>query len=152
MRTTRVVLLTNRSLLSAGVGRLLQAIQGVELVIVAGDDPDAGGKIRQVAPQVIILDSCDASLGEEPILRILDQYPRAKVIALNLNHHGIDVYQMRRLKQANLDGLLAAIQGAATPNKAQRLPKAGNINHTERGVRLESHQHRPEREEGITHP
>jgi DNA-binding NarL/FixJ family response regulator len=111
MGVTRVVILNNRSLLAAGVQRLLQSVDGLELAIVAADDPRAAAKLRELAPKVIVLDSGDASLGEGVVTRMLRENPQARVVTLNLNHAGIDVYRMRRVQQTNVDGLLEAIHG-----------------------------------------
>jgi len=123
MQTTRVVLLTNRSLLGEGVRRLLQDVKGLELVVVAGDDSDVKVKIRHVAPHVIILDSGDASLGDGAITRMLSAYPRAKVIALDLHHTDIEVYRLQRFQQASLNRLLEAIRGKETSGRTGRLLK-----------------------------
>ncbi|GEM_PF-2272983 len=111
MGVVRVAMLSNRSLLSAGVQRLLQGVDGLELTIVAADDPEAAAKLRELAPKVIVLDSGDASLGEGVVTQMLEEHPRARVVTLNLNHAGIDVYRMRRVHQTNVDGLLEAIHG-----------------------------------------
>ncbi len=111
MGAMRVAMFHSRSLLAAGVQSLLQEVAGLELSIVAADDPESGGRLRKLAPNVIVLDSGDASLGGGVIARILEEHPRARVVALSLDHAGIDVYRMRRVQRTNLDGLLEAIQG-----------------------------------------
>ncbi len=111
MGAMRVAMFNSRSLLAAGVQRLLQGVAGLELSIVAADDPESGARLRKLAPSVIVLDSGDASLGEGVITQMLEEHPRARVVALSLDHAGIDVYRMRRVQRTNLDGLLEAIQG-----------------------------------------
>ncbi|MBI2304300.1 MAG: hypothetical protein HYU86_06080 [Chloroflexi bacterium] len=111
MRTKRVVLLTNRSVLVAGVQRLLQGVSDLELTIMADGDPEAVTKLGALAPQVIVLDSGDTSLGEGVITRMLTENPKSKVIALNLNRTGIEVYRVRRVQHTGFDGLLEAIRG-----------------------------------------
>ncbi|MFQ5874115.1 MAG: hypothetical protein ACE5JL_09975 [Dehalococcoidia bacterium] len=119
MRAKRIVLLSNRSLLAAGVQRLLQDVDGLDLSIVAADQPEATAKIKQLDPHVIILDSGDTSLGQRPIAQMLEEHPRAKVVALNLNRDGIDVYRVKRVLRTTLDGLLEAIQGKGVPDRAK---------------------------------
>ncbi|MBI4302062.1 MAG: hypothetical protein HY664_05610 [Chloroflexi bacterium] len=122
MRAKRVVLLSNRSLLSAGVRRLLQGVDSLELSIVAAEDPEASPKLRELAPEVIILDSDDPSLGEGIITHLLGQHPKARVIALKLDRKGIEVYMMHRCVETDLFGLLEAIRGRRHPrNKVQPL-------------------------------
>ena len=110
-RARRIVLLTNRSLLGSALERLLKDMNGLEFVTVAGDDPNADNRIKEASPHVIMLDSGDPSLGELAITRMLSNYPYTKVIALNLNHTSIDVYERRRSRMASLDGLLNEILG-----------------------------------------
>lgn len=115
MGTDRVVLLTNHSLLAAGLQRLLQAIDGLELCTVRADDPRAAERIRSLDPQAIVLDSGDISMGDAAITQMLEEYPRAKVVALNLKRPGIEVFEMQRLAQTDLAALLEAIQGNRSP-------------------------------------
>ena len=111
MQTKRVVLLNSRSLLAAGVQSLLQGIDGLELHTVSADDPQATAKIRDLAPGVIVLDSGDVSLGKGVITRMLEEHPKAKVIALSLKREDIGVYRVERVLQTDLSGLLEAIRG-----------------------------------------
>lgn len=115
MRDKRVVLLSNRSLLTACVQSLLQSKEGFELSVIRTDDPEANAKIRRWTPQAIIIDSGDASLGEGVITQLLEKHPKIMIIALNLNHEGIKVYQMKHLLQINPDGLLETIRGKEAP-------------------------------------
>ncbi len=113
MGTGRIVLLSSRSLLSAGVQSLLQKADSLELCIVPAEDPQAIARIRELSPRVIVLDSDDSSLGQGVITRMLEENPRARVIALNLKRRGIEVYRMKRLVRTDLDGLMGAILGKA---------------------------------------
>ena len=127
MRNKRVVLLSNRSLLTTSVEQLLRYAEGFELSVVAADDPEATIKIKQVTPRFIIIDSGDKSLGEGVITRLLEEHPRAKVVALNLNHKGIKVYRMKHVLQTNLDGLLEIIRGKAASVKGRRVQQTGEV-------------------------
>ncbi len=131
MGVIRVAMLNSRSLLAAGVQRLLQGVDGLELTIVAADDPEAAAKLRELAPRVIVLDSGDSSLGEGVVTQMLEEHPRARVVTLNLNHAGIDVYRMRRVQQTSVDGLLEAIHGKKKQANSQgrhRSRDAGGLN------------------------
>ncbi|MBI2166239.1 MAG: hypothetical protein HYU29_07565 [Chloroflexi bacterium] len=111
MRSKRVVLLTNHSLLASGVERLLQAVNGMNLSIVSVRDPEALPGLKRLAPEVIVVDSGDSSIAQGLITEMLREHPRARVVALNLDRKGIEVYRMRRVLQTDLSGLLDAIQG-----------------------------------------
>lgn len=109
MRAKPLVLLSNRSILTAGVQRLLQEIDRFEVATVETSDPQWAATVKHLAPSVIVLDSSDDSLGKGVITRLLEEHPRARVIALNLNHTGIEVYRMKRVLHTGVDGLLEAI-------------------------------------------
>lgn len=109
----QVVLLKSGSLVAAGVHRLLQGVDGVELHVVTADDPEASAKIRDLAPGVIVLDSGDLCLREGVIPRFLGEHPNAEVIALSQNHSDIEVYRIERSLHTDLPGLLEAIRGSA---------------------------------------
>lgn len=112
MSTRRqAALLNNHSLLAAGVQSLLQDVEGLELSVVSTRDPDANQKLLQLAPEVIVLDSGDASLGEGGIARLASEHPGARIVSLNLRRTGIEIHQVHRIVEANLDGLLEAIWG-----------------------------------------
>ncbi len=120
MRTKRVVLLSNHSLLAAGVQRLLQGVDSLDLSIVAAEDSEAISRLHQLTPDVIVLDSGDPSLGEGVITHLLGQHPRAKVVAVNLGRRGIEVFRVHRVIETSLDGLLKAIGGKQLSGEESR--------------------------------
>ncbi len=110
MKPKQIVLLSNHSLLVAGVQKLLQDLNDLKVSIVAADAPEAAAKIKCLSPDAIILDSSDASMGEGIVTRLLEEHPKARVIALNLNQTGIEIFRMKRILQTDLEGLLEALQ------------------------------------------
>ncbi len=120
MPKKRVVLLSNRSLLATSVQKLLQEEASVKFSIILADDPEVKAKIARCRPGVIILDSGDVSLGEGVITRLLEENPRTSVVALNLNHVGMQVYHMEHVLQTDLNGLLETIQCERSPAKPKR--------------------------------
>lgn len=111
MPPRRVTLLTNRSLFAAGVEELLLSVDGMTLSVVDATDSGAMEKIAVLRPQVIVLDLDDDVVGRAAVVRILEVQPQARVVALNLNHSGIDVYRMKRVIPTDVAGLVRAIQG-----------------------------------------
>jgi DNA-binding NarL/FixJ family response regulator len=107
-----VVLISNRSLLAAGVESLLRLVDGVELSVISIEGVDAITTLRKLNPAVIVFDSGDSTLGEGMVTRLLGQHPDARVIALTLDPTGIEVYRVHRVVETNLDGLKEAIWGA----------------------------------------
>ncbi len=83
----------------------------MDLTTVRADDPEWMAELKRMAPSVIVMDSTDRYLDKEAITRILEARPRARVVAINLNHGGIDVYRRSRVQQTDLNGLLEAIHG-----------------------------------------
>lgn len=122
-RAQRIVLLSNGSLMSAAVHRLLGADPGLEICVLAEHDPDIVAKLRDLAPRVIMLDSGNMAATASVITRILHEHPQAKVIALNLDRADIEVYRMKRVVRADAEGLLDAIRGKPTSAK-ETLPNA----------------------------
>lgn len=125
MPMRRVVLLSNRSILASGIQRLLEEAEGVALSVIKTDDPEWPAKLARTVPRVIVLDSGDASLGEGGISHLLEEHPRAKIIALNLNHTGMDVYRMKRVVPTDLEGLLHAIHGRTALAQGNLARRAG---------------------------
>lgn len=121
--TKRVVLFSNHSLLASGVKQLLQGVGGLELSVVMTSGQEFVPVLKKLAPDVIVLDTGDAFLGEGVITQLLAQHPKAKVIALNVNRAGINVYRLQRVMHADLDGLLMAIQGKAVPVRRGPVPQ-----------------------------
>lgn len=128
MRTKRVVLLSNHSLLTSGVQKLLQGVEGLELSVIAAPAQEIVPVLKRLAPDAIVLDTGDTSLGEGVITQLLAEHPKARVVALNANRVGLEVYRLKRVLQADLDGLLKAILGRAAaagqgpgPQRPQRV-------------------------------
>lgn len=104
-------MLSNHSLLSATIQSLLQNEANFQFYTVATDQPKMSSKIKQRNPHAIIIDSGDTSLGKDVITHLLDQHPKAKVIALNLDRRNINVYGVHRVVNSDLNGLMDAIRG-----------------------------------------
>ena len=66
-----VVLLSSQSLLTAGVERLLQGVDGLKLSVVNARDAEALPKLRQLAPEVIELDRVGLDARSNPRARSL---------------------------------------------------------------------------------
>jgi DNA-binding NarL/FixJ family response regulator len=111
MRRRRVVLLNNRSLFVAGVERLLQGVDDVELNVVPVDHANLATEVKRFAPHIIILDSGAAQPSGEAIVGLLAEHPKAKVVGLNLNEPAMKVFRMRQVRHMDLEGLLEVIRG-----------------------------------------
>ena len=115
-----VVLLTNGSLLGTTVRRLLAGREGLRVAVVERNGPNADDEIERARPQVIVLDSAEARPEEDAITRLLQRHSNARVIALSLNHTGMEVYRMQRILQVSPGELLAAVQGRPRRSGARK--------------------------------
>ena len=80
--------------------------------ILDAQDQEWATKMKELEPGAIMLDSGDRSLVEGVITRLLATCPKAKVVGLNTDNKSIDIYQMSRVPQTDMAGLLEAIGGA----------------------------------------
>jgi DNA-binding NarL/FixJ family response regulator len=120
MPTKRIVLLSNRSVLVAGIRLLLESIEGLELAVVPGDDPEVRRRIHQLAPQAILLD-CERGLPDHGLVtQMLEEHPKARVIVLGVNRQDIEVYSLRKVRHTDLDGLLEAIGGRTAAGRGSK--------------------------------
>ncbi len=117
MHTTRVVLVSNRSVLVAGIQRLLEGMNSVELSVVQEDVPDLQRHIRTLAPQAILLDG-EGVADQGMVTQMLEQQPAARVIVLGVQRNDIEVYSLRKVLHTDLDGLLEAIHGKKAIRRA----------------------------------
>lgn len=116
MQNKPVVLLSNNSILAAGLRHLLQSIDGLQFSVVPAGC-DAITKLDELNPAVIVMDPADPALGEGIVTRLLGHFPKSRVVVLNLEPAGIEVYRVHQVVETNLDGLLEAI--GVQPNQHQ---------------------------------
>jgi DNA-binding NarL/FixJ family response regulator len=79
----RVVLADDHGVVRDGLGRLIAALEGIELVGVAADGLEAVERCAQLAPDVVVMDLDMPRLdGIEATRRILTDHPRTAVLVL----------------------------------------------------------------------
>lgn len=106
----RVFMLSNQLLFSRGVENLLCQQANVEIVGHEADATQAIERIRELKPDVVILDSKDlASSPSTTVALILRETPTAKVIALNLENDRICVYRGEQRAAQSIDDLREVI-------------------------------------------
>jgi TorA maturation chaperone TorD len=106
----RIFMLSSQLLFSRGVEDLLRQQTGVEIVGHEADPTKAIEQIRELAPDVVILDSKDlASTPASLVALILNETPDAKVIALNLENDRICVYRGEQRTAQSIDDLREVI-------------------------------------------
>jgi len=97
MRTIRVALVDDHSLVRAGIRALLEKLPGLEVVGEANNGRDALGLVKKTEPHVILLDISMAGLGGlEALPRIVKNIPGVKVLILSV--HANEEYVLRALR------------------------------------------------------
>ncbi len=111
MPRSRVFILYSHGLFARGVQSLLTREEGVDVVGMERSDHPAMDRIRVLHPDVILVDS--AGQGEEARLalsEIFQELPGARVISLNLQGNGIDIYDTQRIIASGPEDLVRAIR------------------------------------------
>jgi DNA-binding NarL/FixJ family response regulator len=82
----RVVLADDHALVRAGIRALLEKITGVEVVAEAGDGLETLKAIKELKPDVVLLDIAMPGLGGLEVLkRVKSDYPETRVIVLTVH-------------------------------------------------------------------
>ncbi|HEX9015764.1 MAG TPA: hypothetical protein VF960_07145 [Chloroflexota bacterium] len=111
MTRSRVFILYSHSLFARGVQSLLAREQEVDVVGVEKDDPAALEQIKALGPDVILVDS--TARHDERCLTISEIFresPGARVISLNLQEDGVDIYDKHRIVACGPIELVRAIR------------------------------------------
>lgn len=112
MKKRRVLVFGNHSLLISGVLSLLREHPEIEL-ITGGDEGELYHKIREAAPQVVVVDAGQVGgNGGLNITRFLRENPGSTLVALSLDQPGIAVLRSRQMTRATWESLLGILDGA----------------------------------------
>ena len=97
MKTVRVLLADDHTLVRAGIRSLVQALSGVQVVAEAGDGREALSLIEAHQPDVAMLDIAMPGLnGLEVAAQVAGRYPYVRVIILSM--HATEEYVLRALR------------------------------------------------------
>ena len=121
MKSIRVLLVDDHTLVRAGFRALLQSLGDVEIVAEAGDGNDALRLIEAHQPDVVLLDIAMPGLnGLEVAARVTQEFPNVRVIMLSMYANEEYVLQALRagaagylLKDADTDELELAVRAVA---------------------------------------
>jgi DNA-binding NarL/FixJ family response regulator len=106
----RIFILTSHPLFSIGVETLLQDDAGLELVGRETDPDRAIERIKELKPDVVILDTEQATCNSEPVLmRIFQEQLGIHVIELNLQNNRICIYHEEQRIIRQVEDLRQAI-------------------------------------------
>ncbi len=96
MSTLRVLLADDHALVRAGIRALLEKLPGVEVVGEAGNGRETLEMVKELKPDIVVLDISMAELnGLEALPRIVSEFPTTKVLILS--GHGNEEYVLRAL-------------------------------------------------------
>ncbi|MDR5694274.1 MAG: response regulator transcription factor [Armatimonadota bacterium] len=116
----RVLIVDDHTLVREGIRLLLESAPHIEVVGEAGDGLEAIEKVRQLKPDVVIMDVAMPRLGGvEATRRIKEEFPMVQVLALTIHDNEEYLFQMLQagacgyvLKKARPEELIAALEAA----------------------------------------
>src|SRR5260370_27120349 len=105
MIPTRVLLADDHALVRAGIRALAERIEGVEVVAEAGNGAEALRLIKELKPDVVLLDiSMPETSGFEVLVQQAKEFPDVRVIVLTV--HEAEAYAIRALREGAAGFLL----------------------------------------------
>lgn len=108
----RVFLLSCHLLFGRGVESLLRRERGLEIVGCETDVDQAVKRIKELRPDVVIVDSSDPAVDLTPgVMCILRERAGAKIIGLNLKDNTLCIYRGEQRIARKVEDLLEAISG-----------------------------------------
>jgi DNA-binding NarL/FixJ family response regulator len=97
MSETRILLADDHALVRAGIRSLLEKLPGVKVVGEAGDGREALSMVKELAPNIVLMDIAMAGLnGLEAAARLTKEVPGVKVIILSM--HANEEYVLQALR------------------------------------------------------
>jgi len=109
----RIFMFSTHPLFSQGVESLLRRETGLEMVGRETDVDKAIGRIKELQPDVVILDSGDPACDLTPaVMRILREGVGAKVIGLNLQNNTMCIYRGEQRAVEEVKDLVEAIESS----------------------------------------
>jgi two-component system response regulator NreC len=116
----RVLVVDDHTLVREGIRLLLESAPYIEVVGEAGDGLEALEKVRQLKPDIVLMDVAMPRLGGiEATKRIKQEFPSVQVLALTIHDNEEYLFQMLQagacgyvLKKARPEELIAALEAA----------------------------------------
>jgi DNA-binding NarL/FixJ family response regulator len=97
MTATRILIADDHALVRAGIRALAEKIEGVEVVAEAGNGTEAIRLIKELKPDLALLDiSMPETSGFEVLARQAKEFPDVRVIVLTV--HEAEAYAIRALR------------------------------------------------------
>lgn len=121
----RILLADDHGIVRQGLRSLLEKEPDIDVVGEADDGRKALGLVRELSPDVIVMDVAMPNLnGADATRRIVREFPKVKVIALSMHSSRAFVADMLKagasgyiLKECPVDELIKAIRAVAAGDK-----------------------------------
>lgn len=131
----RILLADDHEIVRQGLRSLLEKELDIEVVSEADDGRKALGLVRELLPDVIVMDIAMPNLnGADATRRIVREFPKVKVIALSMHSNRAFVADMLKagasgyvLKECSVDELIEAIRAVAAGDKYLSSKVAGVV-------------------------
>jgi len=105
MKSIRILLADDHTLVRAGIRSLVQALPGIQVVAETGDGREALSLIETHQPDVALLDIAMPGLnGLEVAAQVADNFPYVRVVILSM--HATEEYVLRALRAGAVGYLL----------------------------------------------
>lgn len=119
MNMTRVFIISSHLMFAHGLESLLRRETRLDVVGQEADEQKAIERIKELRPNVVILDSSKPPFEPVPtVIRILQESPGTNIIGLSLQNNTLYIYRATQRVVLNLEDLMEAIShasGAAEP-------------------------------------
>ncbi len=118
---SRILIVSAHPLFGQGVGRLLCQDAGLSVVGIEGDVPTAQERIRELKPDIVILDTNDPQCDPTPILaQVLRAKQDVVLIGLNLSDNVACVCGIVHRMVGDVSDLLAIVRPAVPALQSER--------------------------------
>lgn len=119
MNKIKVLLADDHTLVRAGLRKLLESIDGMQVVGESGDGLEVLNSVEQLQPDIVLMDIAMPGLnGLETTARVVQQWPAVRVLILSM--HQNEEY----VRQALRHGAVAYLLKDAAPQELETALKA----------------------------
>lgn len=106
----RVLVISRHPLFRAGLGRVIRAEEGFELLGTCASLDEAGLQTGEAAPDLIIIDGKQGEdLSSSDLARMLDM-SASQVLSLSLSDPDMTVYTREQISEASVEDLLRSLR------------------------------------------
>ncbi len=120
----RIFMLSSHPLFSQGVETLLRREKDLEVVGRESDVDKAIDRIRELHPDIVILDHGSPTCSRAPIvMRILEEQLGSRVIGLDLQSNTVCVYRGEQIIVRGVEDLMKAVESDPIDSESVEIEK-----------------------------